>query len=302
MTTALPYITCDVFTRERFGDNPLAVVFDADGLDAQAMQRIAREFNYSETAFILKPADPAHTARVRIFTPESELPFAGHPTVGSAFAIASERLPTATRMQLELGVGLTHIELEAMPAGPGRISLQSPRDPAMTHTPLKPPTLASMLGLSSTSLVPGGPCEIWSCGVPFTMVPLRDSSALSAAALDLVQWNALRVSANVLSERPWMYPMQIDAERRRARVRMFCPGLGFPEDPATGSAAAALAGYLAAHIEQADGQFEWTVIQGIEINRASELHLRFTRLEGQATRVQVGGHCVPVARGTLIVA
>ncbi|HET7773580.1 MAG TPA: PhzF family phenazine biosynthesis isomerase, partial [Burkholderiaceae bacterium] len=93
MTTALPYITCDVFTRQRFGGNPLAVVFDADALDVEAMQRIAGEFNYSETAFILKPADPAHTARVRIFTPESELPFAGHPTVGSAFALATERLP-----------------------------------------------------------------------------------------------------------------------------------------------------------------------------------------------------------------
>ncbi|KPF70422.1 hypothetical protein IP84_01420 [beta proteobacterium AAP99] len=301
MSLELPYITCDVFTRQRFGGNPLAVVFDADSLDEEAMQRIAREFNYSETSFVLKPAQPAHTARVRIFTPESELPFAGHPTVGTAFAIARERLPGATSMLLELPVGVTHIALDATADGPGRVSFESPRNPAMTHTPLKPPTLASMLGLSSTSLVPGAPCEIWSCGVPFTMVPLRDGSALSAAALDLVQWNALRISANVLAERPWMYPMQIDAEKRRARVRMFCPGLGFPEDPATGSAAAALAGYLAAHIEQADGRYEWTVIQGVEINRASELHLCFTRADGQATQVQVGGHCVPVARGTLTI-
>ncbi|HET7773981.1 MAG TPA: PhzF family phenazine biosynthesis isomerase, partial [Burkholderiaceae bacterium] len=210
--------------------------------------------------------------------------------------------PGVTRMQLELGVGVTEIEIEPTPHGPGRISLRSPRNPSMTHTPLKPPTLASMLGLSSTSLVPGVPCEIWSCGVPFTLVPLRDGSALSAAALDLVQWNALRVSANVLSERPWLYPVHIDTEKRRARVRMFCPGLGFPEDPATGSAAAALAGYLATHFEQADGRFEWTVIQGIEINRASELHLRFTRSAGQATDVHVGGHCVPVARGLFTLA
>jgi trans-2,3-dihydro-3-hydroxyanthranilate isomerase len=289
------YCTLDVFTDRRFGGNPLAVVLDARGIDDATMQSIAREFNYSETTFVLPPSDPAHAARVRIFTPGGELPFAGHPTVGTAFALASlGRIATNLRdIVFEEGIGLVPVSIERR--GDGSVS-------RCTLTTAQPPTFiepiggreaAAMLGLAHDA-VQSSP-EVWSCGVPFLVVPLSGVDALSAARLDLPRWHELLACRSTQK----VYPVA-HAGPNSLRVRMFAPGLGVPEDPATGSAAAALAGWLARH-HGADGSQHWLIQQGEEIGRPSSIELDYDQMGGSATRVRVGGSAVMLAHGTLSV-
>jgi len=289
------YLTCDVFTDRLFCGNPLAVLPDARGLSDQQMQAIAREFNYSETTFVLPADDLHHTARVRIFTPGGELPFAGHPTIGTAFVLASLGMiaPETNEIVFEEGVGpvpvsifrdggrVTHCRLTAA-------RLPEPGPPA-------PPAaaLARMLSLAEGDVSEGSAC--WSCGVPFLVVPVATLDALARCALDLPIWRGL------LADYPTqkVYPVARLAELHW-RVRMFAPGLGVAEDPATGSAAASFAGWIAAHVPQPhDGTLAVRLQQGVEMGRPAELHVEFDRRGGAVTAVRVGGAAVMVAEGTL---
>jgi len=288
------YCTLDVFTERRFGGNPLAVVLDARGIDDATMQSVAREFNYSETTFVLPPADTAHAARVRIFTPGGELPFAGHPTVGTAFALASlGRIGNGVRdIVFEEGVGPVPVSIDRRADGSiDACTLTTAQPPEWVETIEDRAGAAAMLGLAANA-VPSRP-EVWSCGVPFLVVPLASVDALSAARLDLERWQALLGGRSTQK----VYPVARSGDASW-RVRMFAPGLGVAEDPATGSAAAALAGWLARH-SASEGPQHWEILQGVEIGRPSAIALSYDQSGAAAGRVRVGGRAVIVARGTL---
>jgi trans-2,3-dihydro-3-hydroxyanthranilate isomerase len=287
------YYTCDVFTDRRFGGNPLAVLTDAHGLDDGTMQAIAREFNFSETTFVTAPADRRHTARVRIFTPGGELPFAGHPTVGTAFVLASiGAAPGADELVFEEGVGPVHVRIDRRGGQIDRCTLTAARLPERLASVGQRTRLAAMLGLHAGDVV--APGEVWSCGVAFTVVPLASVPALERARLDRDRW------ARLLGEQEGqkVYPVA-RVDNTTWRVRMFAPSLGVAEDPATGSAAAALAGWLAAHEPGASGTRHWRILQGEEIGRPSEIALEADLVSGTPSAVRVGGRCVMVGEGTL---
>jgi trans-2,3-dihydro-3-hydroxyanthranilate isomerase len=297
MTTPRSYNfrTCDVFTDRRFGGNPLSVVLDADGLSYLQMQAIAREFNYSETVFVLRPSDPGHDARVRIFTPLRELPFAGHPTVGAAFVLANTRprLAKAERIVLEEGVGSVTVELERDAVGLRRCVFDAPRLPQPgAHGPPRE-ALAAMLGLTTSQVLESA--QFWSCGSSFLVIPLSSVEALQRCKLDLTVWGGVMSDC----ESKMVYPV---AHAGTAwRVRMFAPDAGVPEDPATGSAAAAFAGWLASYAPEVARRSEYTLLQGEEIGRPSQIDLQIDREGDTVIDVRVGGASVMVSQGTLLV-
>lgn len=287
------YFTCDVFTQHAFGGNPLAVIADARGLDDPEMQAIAREFNYSETTFVLPPSDPRRTARVRIFTPGGELPFAGHPTVGTAFVLASTGRSDANEMVFEEGVGPVPVRVDRnADRRVARCTLTAARLPECGPAAPDTASIAAMLGLAGPDLAE--PAEAWSCGLPFLVVPLASVEALQRARLDPERWRELLsryVTQNV-------YPIaQVDASNWRAR--MFAPGSGVAEDPATGSAAAALAGWLVRRAGATSGALHWEIRQGEEIGRPSRIFLEADIDRGAPTAVRVGGAAVMVCEGRL---
>lgn len=287
------YFTCDVFTEQTFGGNPLAVVVDARGLADDEMQSIAREFNYSETTFVMPPADPRCTARVRIFTPGGELPFAGHPTVGTAFVLASTDLSDASEMLFEEGIGPVPVRVDRDAGGRiVRCTLTAARLPDCGPAAPDMATIAAMLGLARADLAE--PAEPWSCGLPFLVVPLASVDALQRARLDLERWREL-LSGYVTQK---VYPIaQVDEWIWRAR--MFAPGSGVAEDPATGSAAAALAGWLVRRAGATSGTLRWEIRQGEEIGRPSRILVEADVDRGAPTAVRVGGAAVMVCEGRL---
>ncbi len=232
---------------------------------------------------------------MRIFTPGGELPFAGHPTVGTAFALASLGRITPDRRDIvfEEGVGPVPVSIERDADGTvTRCTLTAAQQPTFIET-IDAAEAAAMLGLTRGA-VRSAP-EVWSCGVPFLVVPLTDVDQLVAARLDLARWHAMLDGRSTQK----VYPVA-PAGTKCLRVRMFAPGLGVPEDPATGSAAASLAGWLARHAKT-EGPQQWQVLQGSEIGRPSTITLDFEQANGIATRVRVGGCAMMVARGTLTV-
>jgi trans-2,3-dihydro-3-hydroxyanthranilate isomerase len=289
------YYTCDVFTDRAFCGNPLAVLPDARELDSARMQAIAREFNYSETTFVLPADDPRHAARVRIFTPGGELPFAGHPTLGTAFVLATlGALPAdAESIVFEEGIGPVPV---AIFRDGGRVThcrLTAAQLPVQGPPPPPAAALAQMLSLQGGEVLEGAAC--WSCGVPFLVVPLASLDALARCALDLPLWRRLLGGYATRM----VYPVaRIDAQRWR--VRMFAPDAGVAEDPATGSAAAAFAGWVVAQAgEPGDGTLAVALEQGIEMGRPSELQLEVDRSDGTITAVRVAGAAVLVGEGEL---
>jgi trans-2,3-dihydro-3-hydroxyanthranilate isomerase len=287
------YYTCDVFTSRLFGGNPLAVLMDARGLDDATMQAVAREFNYSETVFVVPPTDPRHTARLRIFTPGGELPFAGHPTVGAAFVLASVgATPGASELVFEEPIGPVRVRIERSGGQIASCTLTTAQLP--TRGALLPTRsrLAAMLGLRTADLA--APAEVWSCGVPFAVIPVASPEALSAARLDPAKWSRLLGG----HEGSHVYPVA-RVDDRTWRARMFAPSLGVAEDAATGAAAAAFAGWLVSHQNSASGTRDWRILQGEDIGRASELRLGVDVDRGAPVTVRVGGQCVMVCDGVL---
>ena len=288
------FVTCDVFTDCMFSGNQLAVLTDARGLDDATMLSIAREFNFAETTFVTPPTEARHTARVRIFTPGREMPFAGHPTIGTAFVLASTAIgQDAGEMVLEENVGPVPVRVDRDGSRVVRCSFTAPRAPERIGVDVpSSAALAELLGLAAAEIA--APAEVWSCGLPFLVVPVDSRRSLDRAQLDLACWRRLLSNFVALE----VYPVaQIDEST--VRVRMFAPAAGVAEDAATGSAAAALAGWLIQQAPDPSGTRHWTVLQGESIGRPSRIELEADVRDGAVQAVRVGGASVMVSEGTL---
>jgi len=301
----LRFHTLDVFTDRVFGGNPLGVFPDATDLPTELMQKIAREMNLSETVFIGPPEGDDCTARVRIFTPGVEVPFAGHPTVGSAVFLAAEaaargEIPpegTAT-LVLEENVGPVPVDVRFENGAPSFACFTTALLPEHRPSPHAPAELAAMIGLDPLDVCPEGlPAEMVSCGLPYHVIPVASVDAVRRSALDMVRWRSML--ADSWADHAYVVSLEAEGDGVDVRVRMYAPGAGVPEDPATGSAAAALGGYLARRDGRAEGTLRWVVEQGIEMGRPSIIHVEADRADGETTAVRVGGSAVPVSRGTM---
>ena len=304
MMPSFPFATADVFTGQRYGGNQLAVFTDAAGLDPALMQSIAREFNFSETTFVLPANDTRHTRRVRIFTPGGELPFAGHPTVGTAFVLATiGALPLSgdeTRIVFEEGVGPVPVTIRSRDGKPGFAQLSVAKLPETGPPPPAAHDLARALGLQPSDVVAGPRAvEAVSCGVPFLFVPLRNRDALARCRARLEDFE--RVLSGYWTGMVFVFCDEPELPGSHYRARMFAPGIGVPEDPATGSACAAFAGYLAARDPRAVGTLRWVVEQGFEMGRPSLLEIEADKNDGAITGVRVGGNSVLVSKGEFYV-
>jgi trans-2,3-dihydro-3-hydroxyanthranilate isomerase len=295
------FYTLDVFTNRIFGGNPLAVFIDAAAIPEAALQSIALELNLSETVFVYPPTDPKHTRRVRIFTPVYEMPFAGHPTVGCAFALAAlGEIPLAgeTRIVLEEGVGPVPVLIRGEFKKPTFAQLSVAKLPETGPPPPGRTHLAEMLSLDPSDILGGmAAAQAISCGFPFLIVPLRDLDAVRRARVRMDQWDSALKSYWA----PDVLVFARDAEREGSivRARVFVPGQGIIEDPATGSAVAALGGYLGARESAASGSFSYVVEQGFEIKRPSILELEVDKTDGEVSAVRVGGAAVMVSEGMM---
>ena len=294
----LPYLIADVFTDTPLAGNPLAVFPEAAGLAPETMQRIAAEMNLSESIFVQPPENPAHAARVRIFTPGRELPFAGHPTVGCAIALATlGRVPAPegdSRLVLEEGVGPVPVRLTVRNGRPVFAQLTAAQPPRFSPAPLQA-AIAAMLGLAVQDIAPGA--EVASCGNPFLCVELTSREALARCKPDAAAMSVLEAYG---AHAPYAW-FADTVQPGRLHARMFGGGLGIVEDPATGSAAVALGGLLAARAAQADGTLEWEILQGVDMGRPSRLLLEAEKQAGTVSAVRVGGAAVIVGEGRLLV-
>ncbi len=306
----LRYITADVFTSVPFTGNQLAVVFGAEGLPTETLQAITREFNYAESTFVFAPERADTTRRVRIFTPELEVPFAGHPTIGTAHVlVASGEVPAAgDEMTVVLGenVGPVPVRIRLENGAPvhGQLTTAQLPEERVEVTDLE--ALASTLSLRADDLVGGAhaPAGV-SCGLPFQLMPLKTAEAVARARLNMDAWS--RVLEGKWAAWPMVFAMAHDDDQSTwpahvqgadIRARVFVPGSTVPEDPATGSANACLAGYLAARTPR-DGTLTWEVAQGVEMGRPSRLSIEAHKISGAIDAVRVGGATVVMCEGTL---
>ena len=292
------FYTCDVFTDSRFGGNPLAVILDADGLSTEQMQLIAREFNYSETTFVLPP-EQGHTCKVRIFTRSSELPFAGHPNIGTAFTLATVgrlgEIETEAEAVFEEKAGLVPMTIRKAPGMPIWSELRAPETLTLGKT-ADPERIAAVLSLDLAEIV----CDVHlprlaSVGLAFTTVQLKDRSALERIKINTDALAALRDDGFS----PGIFTYVLSNDAFDVRTRMFAPLGGTIEDPATGSANCALAGLLAHYQAAADGQFSWRIAQGVEMGRPSVLDARAEKVNGDVTGVWIAGTCVMISEGQI---
>jgi trans-2,3-dihydro-3-hydroxyanthranilate isomerase len=277
------FYIADVFTDQPFSGNQLAVFPDAQGLSDRAMQAIAREFNFPETTFVLP------RLRVRIFTPRTELPFAGHPTVGTAAVLAHlRRMELPARMVLEEGIGPVPVRLERRGAHiHAELSIEKPVE--MPRERPEKAQAAAALSLPESAVV-----DTWFAngGVPFAFVRLADKAAVDRAQLDRAAWTKYFKAA-------WSPNLYFFAGEDRLYVRMFAPALGIEEDPATGSGAVALASVLASRLPAEEGVFTWRIDQGIAMGRASRLEASAQKRGGRVVRMSVGGATVLSATGEM---
>lgn len=301
------FATLDVFTDRPLAGNPLAVVRDAEGLDAEAMQAIAREFNLSETVFVLPPAEPRHRAALRIFTPTRELPFAGHPTIGTAVLLTlrdrAERQAAAradaTAFGLEEGIGIVSCAVEAGESGhEGRARFKLPVLPRYLGEAPSNEALAHALGLKPSDLgFNRHQPSRHGAGPHFTFVPLASSDALSRARLDAGRFERLFHGAQ--ADALYLYALDPEGIGHRYQARMFAPHLGVSEDPATGSAAAAFAGVLMQFEPLGDGTHDVAIRQGVAMGRPSAIDLQLVIAEGRLRSVEISGQAVVVSEGVL---
>ena len=294
MRGKLRFETWDVFTDRRFTGNQLAVIFGADVLSGDAMLCITREFNYSESVFLLTPETADGIARLRIFTPGGELPFAGHPTVGAAAAIARQR-NLSDAMVLELPAGRFPVRA----GGQGDVwhaEFDNPNLPAVRADGPDPARVEAALGLTEGSVDVGRHApRRCGAGIDFlyAAAPLEE---VQAARLNTAAWDALGLNdaCGVL-----LYAPAAPGSGADWHVRMFGPHIGVAEDPATGSAAAALPAQLMAAGELADGRYDWWVEQGVEMGRPSRIRVRFAVRQGAFESLTIGGEAVAVCAGEL---
>jgi trans-2,3-dihydro-3-hydroxyanthranilate isomerase len=290
------YYICDVFTERRFGGNPLAVLPKADGLSDHQMQQITREFNFSESAFVF-PAKAGNTRHVRIFTPAGEIPFAGHPNVGTAFVLASAgefgEINSSLTVTFEEEAGLVSVAIRAEQEKIVSCELTAPQSFSLEKT-VPAELVASAVSLDCEDIVTDTHHpQICSVGLPFVFTELRDRAALEHARINMSGFDALAD----MDIKPSMHLYVRVNDDFDIRARMFAPLSGVPEDPATGSASCALAGLLAHYKKEANGSFAWRIAQGVEMARPSTLLARAEKADGTVQATWVGGSCVMVSEG-----
>lgn len=295
------FVTLDVFTHEPLAGNPLAVVLDAEGLDTDRMQRIAREFNLSETVFVLAPEDERHRARLRIFTPARELPFAGHPTVGTAVLLALDDRPSgsdAVVFGIEETVGVVSCVVEIDGSRGGHARFRVPSLPQTWGEGRNVAEAAWALGLdpNDVGFDRHAPSR-HSAGVPYDFVPLRSLDAVRRAR---PQGDAFaQVFGDGNHPTAYVYTRETARAGHHFHARMFAPSFGMAEDPATGSAAAAFTGVLMQFEPLGDGEHSFVIEQGYAMGRPSEIALQVVIQSGALASAEIGGGAVVVARGEL---
>ena len=294
----IPFYTCDVFTDQPFGGNQLAVFPDASSIPGSMLQSIAREFNFSETTFVYPPNDPSHTRRVRIFTPGGELPFAGHPTVGTAITLASiGDVPLngeETKIIFEELVGPVPVTIRSNNGIPVFAQLTAAKLPEFSLTAPSAEQLSEVLSLTREEIIDVQyPIQFVSVGFPFLYIPVKNREALGRIRINTSVMEQLKLKE--------IFVFTDDAEQKdfHFRARMFAPLLGIAEDPATGSAAASFAGYLASLDPLKSGTLKWNIEQGFEMGRPSLLYIEADKNNGVTTAVRVGGNAVMVTEGVI---
>jgi trans-2,3-dihydro-3-hydroxyanthranilate isomerase len=294
------YITVDVFTDRAFGGNPLAVVLDAEGLSTEQMQAIATEFNYSETTFVLPPADTANDANVRIFTVRSELPFAGHPNVGTAFVLATRAAKAPARLKFEEKAGLVPIEIQTAQGKVVGSEFAAPK-PLSKGVTIDAKEAAAILSLSAGDIkTDRHPPMIASVGLPFLIVEIASRDAVKRAKPDATAfWKTFPA---VGADAVYFYTRDVPSAEQPLdlQARMFHPGAaGLSEDPATGSATGAAAAFLADLDATHDGEVKLRIGQGFDMGRPSLLLTRVIKKGGAVVSTHVGGNCVQIMEGML---
>lgn len=296
------FLTLNVFTSAPHAGNQLAVVFSGNGLDDGEMLGITRDFNYSETTFVLPPTDPGAACTLRIFTPGREIPFAGHPTIGSAIALVHNGTVQAHEGENELvlqeGVGPVPVRVRVEKGKPVFAQFSVAMLPEPQPLDIERRSLAAMLGLTSDDLLdePYGP-QVVSCGIPFLFVPVRNRDAVGRAGVRQHLWE--KELRGTPGSDIMVFCMDPDGDAD-IHARVFVPGHGIPEDPATGSACAALGGYLANRTPRDNTTLRWIVRQGVEMGRPSRIELEVDKHDGMVAAVRVGGPAVVTSRGELL--
>ena len=300
-----PYVTVDVFTARRFGGNPLAVVTDARGLTTAQMQQIAAEFNYAESTFVLPPQDPENTAQVRVFTRVAEIPFAGHPNVGTGYVLARQRdifgKPPGSNLRFEEKAGLVEVDIAFNEGTVAGARIKAPQS-LETGATMEPDVFAKCASLSveaidTTHHIP----TVASVGLPFFVAETDSASLATAHAnLDAFHSAAARYALAELSGRVSVYVYaRLDEGINSLRARMFSPMSGNWEDPATGSAAAALGAFLASLDERTDMTAEIEIAQGVEMGRPSAITVCAKKKNGTVDEITIAGQCAPVMHGVI---
>ncbi|MDH4441900.1 MAG: PhzF family phenazine biosynthesis protein [Rhizobium sp.] len=302
---ARQYAIYDVFTDRKLAGNPLAVIFDGEDLSDEAMQAIAAELNLSETVFVQRAGHAAHAARIRIFTPGRELPFAGHPTVGTAIALA-ERSYAGRQDSLDLvsvleeNVGPVRCAVRLRDGEASFCEFDLPRISSRHEVPLDHQGLADALSVKSTAIgfenhIP----TVWSAGVPFLFVPLHDVSTVESLEFDPHLWERIAPMSEGRLTSAYVYCRGGVHHAAKFHARMFSPDMGIAEDPATGSAVAALSGAIHHFDALPDGHHPLMIEQGVEMGRPSHIHLHIDVKDGAVSRARIGGQAVRVATGML---
>lgn len=297
----LTYYTLDVFTERRLAGNPLAVVVDgAADLDTEAMQAVAREFNLSETVFVVPTEKPAHSAKVRIFTPSRELPFAGHPTIGTAILLAELRRNTASEealIVLEQGVGTVRVGVRLRNGAP-YAEFDAPKLPVEAGLLQPADRLAAGLGLSPSEIgFENHKPMCFAAGNAFAFIPVASRDAIERAAPAFPHWASAFEEQGLVGA--FLYTRQCQHTTSAFHARMFAPASGIPEDPATGSAAVCFAGVVKHFDELPDGTHRRVIEQGYAMGRPSEMTLSMDVANGKLSTVRIGGHAVRVSEGKM---
>jgi trans-2,3-dihydro-3-hydroxyanthranilate isomerase len=300
---SLAFLHYDVFTDEPLTGNQLAVFLDGRGLAADRMQALAREMNFSETTFVLPPETPDTDVRMRIFTPANEMPMAGHPTIGSTFALAHAGFirPGASRFVFGLGIGPTPVDLE-WNGGELRFAWMTQLNPTFGPALDARETVAATLGLGAADLDPDLPVQRVSCGVPFLLVPLRSRDAVDRAVSDAAAFRRLSSAAGI--DLPiFLFAVLPPGSPETVYSRMFAPEFGIVEDPATGGASGPLGCYLVRHrLVAGDAAQRIVSRQGVAIGRPSRIHIAIAERAGEIVHVKVGGTAVLAGRGEMLIA
>jgi len=292
------YFVCDVFTTQMFSGNQLAVVPEAQGLSESQMQNIAKEFNFSETTFVFPP-EAGQTKKVRIFTPNTEVPFAGHPNIGTAFILAKDgafgTCDTAKEVVFEEKAGLVPVKINKDESGYIWCELSAPEILSIGD-PVSKPLVASVLTLNESEiLTTTHPPQVASVGLPFLLVEISSVNSLIKAQIDVGRLELLIEKAGV----SYIHLYCRNVGNFDIKARMFAPLDGVSEDPATGSANGALIGLLSQYENIDDSDKDWTISQGAEIGRPSVLYGRTQKQKGKVIGVWIGGHSVLVSEGVL---